>query len=976
MSFARRISFLIPQSLANRSLAPRSSTFSSLSSRNPPTHTSTPSTIPPLHLQPSAPQCRVSKRSRLRRTIRDLGNTRDALGLLSLVNSNYSHLNVYCYERVLKHLVEMEEHRRDVRGSPAFALVLHQVRSILCPKTPTGNLNDQFEEKWVRLPVFGNILKSLVALGEEDLAAYIACNAYPIRSPACVSKFVNHLGEKPDIDKVLKRSVMPILEVLPDEFKGGKVWEKNIIVSLFDSQEFADLCLGEEFRFSMNSIVSRWESRIPSWVVVNQDFKDFFEIGRSNREYRTKLFATIDERVASPENITKCIIDFINGDGVESRQEIFWLRVTVGFLGKLMERHPFLAKRVMNSGDFVDTLLPIIARVGGGSTSKGNKKHFVHMMRKLAAESQDVRKVLEGIDFGDEFEVKVESGKELGHIIEEEIREVLMSSSGGIELAKELLKIYEFHRNEFTLGNYAQLFTEIQKGVNSGNNKSSDKNELKKLELFQMACEDVLGTWYRSGSVFSNAPVSEYSDCLLALHRMNIKPKLHVLKHFLSAVKTQPYDPLAIEKFFLTDFLSHPSFYMRISLLREIGKHKHKHFSVSRPASLSYSKGHDFGLLRMIEQFVYHPGSDLRSTSLFFWNHFVSLVKRGKIDYRNGSNKDKITLLHRMNTLARFDPYIELNPKLPQQRMSQLPEEDAVYCRQVAEERFEEKLKFSPLLGDKIETLSEISELLTELKFENELDVPISSDGFTRGGGNLEPITQGSGYNIGIAHVTGWRRIAFAYINDFRHACYIKNKGKTLEGRWEGDVERENLHAQKRKNVDDMFYTHYQSQRDTNDLDDFNFEADDYFEDFKTDSQEPELIGLCAPNLSGNMVPLKVRQNVEVTLKSGRPFYAIIEDISEEKCAATVKYIDGGLEHNVQADRIKVLGGSGDNGDRKSEHHLSQISNSEIHKLTTWQSLGWDIVLVPSTEWNGLGTRREMKRRYLIGKLREVGIDV
>ena len=76
-----------------------------------------------------------------------------------------------------------------------------------------------------------------------------------------------------------------------------------------------------------------------------------------------------------------------------------------------------------------------------------------------------------------------------------------------------------------------------------------------------------------------------------------------------------------------------------------------------------------------------------RSTSLFFWNHFVSLVKRGKIDYRNGSNKDKITLLHRMNTLARFDPYIELNPKLPQQRMSQLPEEDAVYCRQVAEER-------------------------------------------------------------------------------------------------------------------------------------------------------------------------------------------------------------------------------------------------------------------------------------------------
>ena len=424
-----------------------------------------------------------------------------------------------------------------------------------------------------------------------------------------------------------------------------------------------------------------------------------------------------------------------------------------------------------------------IARIGGSTTHY--KARTAKRLSKIAPYSEDIRQVLASMDLEDFIETQGRGEDDVAgtsNTVEELMKEVVESSTSGaagdLKLAEELLLIYEGHRVDFTLGNYAQLFTEIHQGlvrsIDSGALTNS-KYEIRKLESFEKAIDDVLGTWRRPGYRFSKGEVREYVDCLLALHKLKVKPKNHVLQLFLHMVKNRQYDPEAIEKFFLSDFLNHPSTFVRIELLREIGKHRHLHIFKNRS---KHSLQHHNGLLKMIEQFTNHPGPDLRGHMLYFWNNFVALIDSGKISYRKGSNKDKVTLLHRMNTLARFDPYIEINPNQPQLRMSQLSEDDARFCEQVAEGRHAEKLKFSTSLRDKTDTLADISEILTELNFENELDVPISADGFTRGGGNMHPITQGSGFSIDIAHVTGWQRIAVAYVNDFRHDYTVFRNAK------------------------------------------------------------------------------------------------------------------------------------------------------------------------------------------------------
>jgi hypothetical protein len=111
--------------------------------------------------------------------------------LLNFVNSSFSNLNIYSYERVLHHLVSMREHRELIRDSPAFTLLLHQVRSKLCPLTPGGKRNMQYDSEWVQLVAFDSILTSLIKLGEPELASHIACMAYPVESETSVADFVN-----------------------------------------------------------------------------------------------------------------------------------------------------------------------------------------------------------------------------------------------------------------------------------------------------------------------------------------------------------------------------------------------------------------------------------------------------------------------------------------------------------------------------------------------------------------------------------------------------------------------------------------------------------------------------------------------------------------------------------------------------------------------------------------------------------------
>lgn len=284
-------------------------------------------------------------------------------------------------------------------------------------------------------------------------------------------------------------------------------------------------------------------------------------------------------------------------------------------------------------------------------------------------------------------------------------------------------------------------------------------------------------------------------------------------------------------------------------------------------------------------------------------------------------------------------------------------------------------MKFSMHARDKMDTLGEISELLTELNFENELDVPICADGFTHGGGNMEPVTQGSSFNIDIAHITGWQRIAICYVNDFRHD-YVLVKGR---GRDEGigggyDEDRDNYDSF--SSIDSMFQAHFTStEASEEDWDAYDENSSDDFFDEVGEEAAALPTGLCAPNLVGTMVPLEMRQNVEVILESGQPFFAMIESLDEEEGTARVKYIDGSSEDRVSVRRIKVLGGSSKGVSDKNEYHMSQMGCSVIRKLTVWQSLGWNVVLIPSEEWSDLQDRRR-KQQYLISKLREVGMDV
>jgi hypothetical protein len=439
---------------------------------------------------------------------------------------------------------------------------------------------------------------------------------------------------------------------------------------------------------------------------------------------------------------------------------------------------PSSAIKVVNERVFIEHALPEIARIGG-STEK-HKSRTAMRLGKIAQNSEDLRRTLEsiGIDSSSEVSQNESEDARTGNEVDKQISSVVSGTStsgasSGLKLAQELLKVHESKRTVFTLANYARLFTEIHLGLAGS---ADSKVALRNSPLFERAVEDVLGTWRKPGMQFSNGRPRDYVDCLLALHRMRVKPKNHVLQLLLVTVRRSEYDFEAMEKLFLTDFLNHPSTFVRIELLREIGRHRHMHIFKGRSKkSLRQHKG----LLELIEQFSNHPGPDMRANMLFFWNGFVSLIDSGRVEYREGANKDKIALLHRLNTLAKFDPFINIHKNQPQTRMALLKEEDARHCEEVAIERQEERMKFSMLLRDKADTLLEISEVLTSLNFENSVDVPISSDGFTHGGGNLPPVTGGSGFNVDVAHVTGWRRIAVCYVNDFRHEyqCYTKNRG-------------------------------------------------------------------------------------------------------------------------------------------------------------------------------------------------------
>ena len=97
--------------------------------------------------------------------------------------------------------------------------------------------------------------------------------------------------------------------------------------------------------------------------------------------------------------------------------------------------------------------------------------------------------------------------------------------------------------------------------------------------------------------------------------------------------------------------------------------------------------------------------------------------------------------------------------------------------------------------------------------------------------------------------------------------------------------------------IDGIFKAHLKSNREHSDYwdDSDGFIDDETFEE-REDSGPSSLGVLCAPDLSGKTVALEKMQNVEVTLKSGTPYYAVIEELDEIKGAALVKYIDGSFE--------------------------------------------------------------------------------
>ena len=148
------------------------------------------------------------------KSIRSLGSSRDALGLLNLVQTSFPTLNINSYERILYYLTSLREHRETILNNPNFTLLLHQVRTKLCPRTPTGSHNTQYSPPPPPkgLKTFHSILKSLTALDEHDLAGHLACTTYPVECDGDVDDFVNKLKEGEGFGRIIEEHITGIIE--------------------------------------------------------------------------------------------------------------------------------------------------------------------------------------------------------------------------------------------------------------------------------------------------------------------------------------------------------------------------------------------------------------------------------------------------------------------------------------------------------------------------------------------------------------------------------------------------------------------------------------------------------------------------------------------------------------------------------------------------------------------------------------------
>jgi hypothetical protein len=154
------------------------------------------------------------------KSIRSLGSSRDALGLLNLVQTSFPTLNINSYERILYYLTSLREHRETILNNPNFTLLLHQVRTKLCPLTPTGSHNTQYSPPPPPkgLKTFHSILKSLTALDEHDLASHLACTTYPVECDGDVDDFVMKLKEGEGFGRIIEEHITGIIE-------GKSSWE-------------------------------------------------------------------------------------------------------------------------------------------------------------------------------------------------------------------------------------------------------------------------------------------------------------------------------------------------------------------------------------------------------------------------------------------------------------------------------------------------------------------------------------------------------------------------------------------------------------------------------------------------------------------------------------------------------------------------------------------------------------------------------
>jgi len=106
-----------------------------------------------------------------------------------------------------------------------------------------------------------------------------------------------------------------------------------------------------------------------------------------------------------------------------------------------------------------------------------------------------------------------------------EMLEAIDETEQGMNLATELLNIYERRRSDFTLSDYTFLFKSLHEGAYV-NKVDENYRKLRRSGLFKMAVKDVIGGWRNSGRTFSLATTRDYAECMLLLHRMNIKVRL------------------------------------------------------------------------------------------------------------------------------------------------------------------------------------------------------------------------------------------------------------------------------------------------------------------------------------------------------------------------------------------------------------------------------------------------------------------